>query len=199
MSIFGKAMEDYIFNIETNLEPKAGRILISEPMLPDENFHRAVVYLCSHNKDGSLGFVFNQMIDKPIGHFIPELVDCSFPVYIGGPVGQQSLHIIHRKPLLLGGEAISEHLYLGAESEDLIEVIRTGEIELSDLKFFLGYSGWAPNQLDQEIAFNSWMVADCTENFFFQADSDNLWKKAIENLGDDYKGLLNLPSSPELN
>lgn len=192
-------MEDYIFNIDTNLKPQSGRILISEPMLADENFHRSVIYLCSHSPEGSLGFVFNNMIEQELGEFVPELEGSDFPVYVGGPVDQQSMHIIHRKPKILGGEKVSDDLYLGADIDVLIDAMKNSSLNKSDIKFFLGYSGWGPKQLDQEIAFSSWLVADCTNSFFFEADTSQLWKEAIRNLGDDFKGLLNLPSSPELN
>src|SRR6218665_3318782 len=77
------------------MESYKNKILIAEPFLGDPNFERSVVLLCEHNAEGSFGFVLNQESSLRLADVV-EGVYADFPLYIGGPVEQNTLHFIHR-------------------------------------------------------------------------------------------------------
>ncbi len=183
----------------TGLTPGAGTILISEPTLPDEHFHRSVVYLCSHTEDGSLGYVLNRKLQDPLSFFIEGLDESAMPLYVGGPVNLESIHFIHTKGKLLGGELVKDGVYHGGDFDYALSLIKDNKIGEEDVKFFLGYSGWDKQQLTEEINEKSWLVAPAKQSFLFDNSDKNLWKEAILNLDDEYHDLLKLPANPGMN
>ena len=77
--------------------------------------------------------------------------------------------------------------------------IETGIIKPADIKFFIGYSGWSPKQLDNELEINSWLVANSSKDTVMSDDVDDLWRKVVVSLGDKYKQMANYPLDPSLN
>src|SRR3954471_2864846 len=90
------------FKYNNKLKPEKGRLLISEPFLPDPNFERTVVLLCDHNNEGSFGFVLNKPSILKVSE-VMQNINVDEIVFIGGPVQQDTLHFIHRNILLDGG------------------------------------------------------------------------------------------------
>ena len=152
---------------ETNIPLKEGNILIAEPLLIDKNFTRNVIYLCSYNLDGAFGFSLNKKLIMPIGEILPDLENSNFPVYIGGPVQSNVLNIIHSYPKLLGGNFISPNIYFGADINVLKKQIKLGKIAEEKIKFFVGYCGWDPLQLEQEIEEKTWIIAPSNSQLIF--------------------------------
>jgi putative transcriptional regulator len=123
----------------------------------------------------------------------------NFPLYIGGPVGLDSLHFIHTVPHLIGGELIKDEFYWGGELENGIALIKDGQINASNCKFFLGYSGWSTGQLEDELKMNAWLVTTVSPSLLFQLDDDVIWRQAIESLGKRFNPLLHMPIRADLN
>lgn len=187
------------FKFKNQNAPEKGRLLISEPFLPDPNFERSVVLLCENNEDGSFGFILNKPSLLNLGEVI-EFNDLKETVYVGGPVQQDTLHFIHRNASLHEATEIYEGVYWGGNFESLMTLINTGQMKASDVRFFLGYSGWEPGQLDEELEANSWIVCDYVEDIFlFSADSSEMWKKTLENMGGRFSVYSNYPIDPRLN
>src|SRR6187402_846369 len=130
------------FKYKNQLQPEKGRLLISEPFLPDPNFERTVVLLCEHNEDGSFGFVLNKPSVLKIGEVMENILELDEIVYIGGPVQQDTLHFIHRKGPLDKAVEIIDGIHWGGSFEDLIISVNAKQIANTDIRFFLGYSGW---------------------------------------------------------
>ena len=84
------------FQYKNKLVPKKGRLLASEPYLPDPNFERTIILLTEHNEDGSVGFVLNKPSESIINEVVEEIKGFQSKIYIGGPVQQDTLHFIHR-------------------------------------------------------------------------------------------------------
>ncbi len=84
------------FDYANKLKPKAGRLLVSEPYLPDPNFERTIILLCEHNTEGTVGFVLNKPSLSKLGELIKDLGQLENIVCMGGPVQQDTLHYIHR-------------------------------------------------------------------------------------------------------
>ncbi len=189
------------FNKYNNEEPIKGDLLISEPFLPDPNFERTVVLLCEHNEDGSFGFILNKNSIFKFSDVMEEADSFHETVYVGGPVQQDTLHFLHRSGELIdGGVEIADRLMWGGNFEKLMTLIKTGDIDPNDFRFFLGYSGWSAGQLMEELQENSWIIyRGVTPTHIFDTEPDNLWKEVLQVMGGKYKMFSNYPIDPRLN
>ncbi len=192
-------MIEDLLNYNTNIKIGNGKLLISEPMLQDKSFQKSVIYICHHDAKESVGYVLNKKADHDLSSLISELNGIYFPLYIGGPVGLDSLHIIHSVPDLIGGDLINENIYWSGDLESAIENIKLGKINESNCKFFIGYSGWGEGQLDAELDMSSWLVSNATDEQVFAMNDDLLWKESVVALGNKFNPLLYVPLSPEFN
>lgn len=192
-------MNDYKLKKPPLSEPAAGKLLIAEPFLRDGNFSRTVIFLCEHADDGSVGFVLNQDTDLKLGDILVELSSSNEPIFQGGPVQNDTLHMLHQMPELLDGKQIIDNIYWGGSFDALQETIMMHKYEPNTLKLFLGYAGWAAGQLNAEMAEGSWLVVDATPEIVFNTAPDEIWRKAISLLGDDYRYLAQMPIDPQLN
>ena len=125
----------------TTTKPKKGDLLIAEPsIIGDVSFNRSIVLLTDHNKEGSIGFILNKPLNYTIKDLIPEL-DASFRVYNGGPVEQDNLYFIHKRPDLIPDSIeISLGIFWGGDFNVVANLIAEKKIDQKDIKFFLGYS-----------------------------------------------------------
>jgi putative transcriptional regulator len=188
------------FKYKNKLAPEKGRLLISEPFLPDPNFERTVVLLCEHNEEGSFGFVLNKPSTLLAGEVMDELVNFKHQVYIGGPVQQDTLHFIHRTASIENGAEIRQGIFWGGSFEQVLSLADTHQLESSDIKFFLGYSGWDAGQLQEELDQDSWIVCDyVSAEFLFETDPSLMWKKSLDNMGGRFSVYSNYPVDPRLN
>ncbi len=188
------------FSIENNKVARQGRVLISEPFLNDTYFRRSVVLLTEHSEEGSVGFVLNKPVDLSVSDVLTDFPEIDTEVSIGGPVNTNTIHYIHTL-----GEAVPNsvqvfnNLYWGGDFEVIKEMIITGQIKGSEIRFFLGYAGWSPKQLDNELSENAWLVSEMKAEHIMQGPDDNLWKEILEKSGDKYKTWVNFPENPGLN
>lgn len=188
------------FKYRNKIKPEKGKLLISEPFLPDPNFERTVVLLCEHNEEGSFGFVLNKPSILKINEVVEETANLKNTVYIGGPVQQDTLHFIHRNLAINNAIEIADHVYWGGDFEHLILLCDTNQVSSADIRFFLGYSGWGPGQLDAELDQDSWIVCDnVTDQLLFDTEPEIMWRKALENMGGRYTVYSNYPVDPRLN
>lgn len=188
------------FKYRNKLKPEKGRLLISEPFLPDPNFERTVVLLCEHNDEGSFGFVLNKPSILKVNEVMEDLQQLESLVYVGGPVQQDTLHFIHRDIALENSVEIVEDIYWGGSFEHLMLLLDTRQIVADNIRFFLGYSGWGPGQLDEELEQDSWIVCDfVTNQLLFDTGSEVMWRKALESMGGRFTMYSNYPVDPRLN
>lgn len=185
----------------SRLEPSLGKLLISEPFLMDPNFKRSVVLITEHQSEGTVGFILNHPSALLLKDLIPELGDADFPVYIGGPVGTDTIHFIHRCYDKIGdGEEIAKGIYWGGNFETLKILINNNSISPDEIKFFIGYSGWAEQQLKDEIEENTWIVSDKYHaDVVFSDNEEEVWREVIINLGPKYAHVSKFPQNPNLN
>ena len=193
-------MNNY-FHSGVSIKPGKGDLLISEPFLPDPNFERTVVLLCENNEDGSIGFILNKPSLVSLGDIFDELKQVPKKLLIGGPVQQDSMHFLHRSIAdIEGGTKIGEGIYWGGNFEQLKILMQNNRVDLDDVLYFLGYSGWAPGQLDEELKENSWIVSpDATANQVFDLNPELLWREVLKNMGGKYRMFSNYPTDPRLN
>ncbi|MGB3468475.1 MAG: YqgE/AlgH family protein [Cyclobacteriaceae bacterium] len=197
---------DY-FNISNQQKPTTGDVLISNPMMGDPNFERSIIYLCEHSNEGSLGLVLNKPSKVSLDEVIDDIESDEVPLFVGGPVEQNTLHYIYsvntdsiiKKPLE-GAKKISGDIYMGGDFDELKDIYLTLPFNTSHVKFFVGYSGWSEGQLQKEIEDNSWVVVkDPPASDIFNSSSRIHWKDMMTELGGRYKMMSNYPVDPRLN
>lgn len=167
----------------------------------DPNFKRSVVLLVEHVDEATIGYVLGQQTDLYLKDILPDFAEAKFPVYLGGPVAKDTLHFIHRcNDRMNSGEEISGGLYWGGNFETLRLLIETNQIAENEILFFVGYSGWGVNQLDDELKQNSWLVSNnYNAELLFSQETESLWKEAVVGLGSKYAHIVNFPENPLLN
>jgi putative transcriptional regulator len=179
---------------------QAGTILIADPFLKDPNFLRTVILLCEHKAEGSVGFVLNRKLEYVISDLMNDLEGCDFPVFYGGPVQQNTIHFLHRRPgLITGGEKITDEIYWGGEFEEVVSLIQNNKLSPQDIRLFLGYSGWGENQVEDELKEKTWLTTYSSPELVFADDVNLIWKDAIKQLGGKYEQLIHYPIDPQLN
>ncbi len=185
----------------SKLKPTSGKLLISEPFLADPNFKRSVILMAEHGIDGTIGFILNQPSVLLLKDLLPDLDYANYPIFIGGPVEVDTIHFIHRcYDKLNSGEEIAKGIYWGGNFEALKVLVNSNLLALDEVKFFIGYSGWAKDQLEEELKENTWIVSDqYNQDLIFSQDEEKLWKEVIINLGEKYAHVSNFPSDPSLN
>jgi len=188
------------FKVENeNMAPRQGRVLISEPLLNDSYFKRSVVLLTEHSENGSVGFVLNKPIDLTIQDVIKDFPEFDTKLYVGGPVGKDTVHYIHTLGELIPNSVhVKDNIYWGGDFDRVRELISEGLIQPSQIRFFLGYSGWSPKQLEGEIENNAWLISE-VEGSWIMSPDQNMWKEVLNSLGNRYKIWTNCPENPALN
>lgn len=175
-----------------------GTLLVASPDMLDQNFMHTVVLICRHESEGAFGLVVNRRIDLTLDTLLdahPRLSRVPFPVHWGGPVGLDTLQLLHRAPEALpGGVEIVEGLHLGADLDDFAEFTeRDREGAEKHVRAMLGYSGWGRKQLERELASGSWLPAPLDFEIIFGSGQQRVWRKALHGIGEPAAGLEDLP------
>lgn len=187
-------------NLEAMDKITSGILLIAEPFLKDPNFMRTVILLCEHDENGSVGFVLNKNLKHTLDELLPEMEGTQIPVFVGGPVESDRLHFIHSCPNEIpGGLKIAEHIYWGGDFEIAKSLLLNRQIDVLNIRFFVGYSGWASNQLNEELKGKSWITAQANSKLVFHKKTDDVWKDSLKQLGEAYSMMVNFPTDPQLN
>lgn len=179
---------------------ESGILLISDPFLKDPNFLRTVVFLCEHQDEGSFGFVLNKPIGLTLQDVVTEAEGLLIPLCEGGPVQKDTLHFLHRRPdLIEGGVEVTDHIYWSGDFAQTLSLLQSGELPASDIRFFIGYSGWGELQLKQELDEKSWITRPAKRELIFHHNVQSIWKESLTDLGGEYRQMVNYPIDPQLN
>ncbi len=189
------------FEPDNNLTPQKGRVLISEPFLQDNYFKRSIVLITEHDDiEGSIGFVLNKPIDIAINDIIDDFPETNASLSLGGPVNTNTLHYIHTLgDIIPDSNPVIGNVYWGGDFDVVEKLIKSGNITNSQIKFFLGYSGWSPNQLEEELENSAWLVSELTPEEIMGDISKSYWKRLLQKKGKKYEMWSNFPEDPELN
>jgi putative transcriptional regulator len=150
--------------------------------------------LAVHNEDGALGFVVNRQAPLSLGELLKQAdyedcADSEGDVWIGGPVQPQSGWIVIDDPDMPGGDGVIEvgdKLRVSSSRkvfDDLASDVVSGEVANRRRLVILGYSGWAPSQLESEIARGAWLPVPLDDSILFDVDPEERWEKAYALLG----------------
>lgn len=169
----------------------AGQLLVAMPGIGDERFNRSVIYLCGHSEDGAMGLIVNKPVDDIT---FPELLeqlgiegdpDQQIRVLFGGPVETGRGFVLHSTDYNATGSTlqVSDEIGLTATLE-ILEQIAKGEGPKRSL-LALGYAGWAPGQLEEEILSNGWLHCRPSPDLLFGTSDETKWERALAELGID--------------
>ena len=168
-----------------------GQLLIAMPGMRDEQFYKTVIYICAHTDDGAMGLVLNQVIK---GLSFPSLLEqlgieegangLAVPIHFGGPVEAGRGFVLHSDDYqqdatleVDGGVALTATV-------DVLKAVARGRGPKQSL-LALGYAGWGPGQLDDEIRANGWLQAPADMDLIFDGDQTTKWDRSIEKIGID--------------
>ncbi len=169
-----------------------GKLLIAMPGMGDPRFDHSVIYICSHGDDGAMGLIINKPADLRLKGLLTQLnIPCRIPVIgerlvrFGGPVEMSRGFVLHSAEYEanLHSMAISEGFRMTA-TLDILEDIAAGRGP-EQAMLMLGYSGWGPGQLEDEISMNGWLTADAATDLVFETEDDAKWEAALATLGVD--------------
>ncbi|WP_338055539.1 YqgE/AlgH family protein [Shimia biformata] len=167
-----------------------GRLLIAMPGMGDPRFANSLVYLCAHSETGAMGLIVNKLVP---GMSFKSLLDqleipCqprpgSAPLHFGGPVESSRGFVLHGTDYRsdLSTLMVNEEFAMTA-TLDVLEEMGQGNGPSRAL-MALGYAGWGPGQLEDEIAANGWLTCDASLELVFDRANDRKWEAALESIG----------------
>lgn len=163
--------------VNADPRPAQGKFLVATDVVQGELFAETVVLLLHYDETGAFGLVVNRPTDVEPGELLADedgLADYGGTLFWGGPVQMDSLRaLLHTDEPPKGAEKIIDSVYLVA-FEDAVEL---GPTEPARLRLYIGYAGWAPGQLDHELARGSWHILPATPGRVFADNPGGLWKQ----------------------
>jgi putative transcriptional regulator len=167
--------------------------LLSMPQMADPNFAKAVVLLCDYTDEGAFGLVVNRQMDEPAWTLVktepPIRVDPNLKLWIGGPVDPQRTWVLMSEAQGPDDEQreICPGLLLSVSKDLTLQLLQAPPTSRS--RVLVGYAGWGPGQLDQEIAASAWLTLNVDPALIFNVPPDQMWEVAIRRLGADPSAL----------
>ena len=169
----------------------APAFLLSMPQMLDPNFSKTVVLLCKHSDEGAFGLVVNRPLVTS-GRIVvnldpPVATDRDLQVWVGGPVEPEwSWILVGEAPDEADetrGMPIADRLYLSTSPDLLRRLLAPSPPVLA--RFIVGYAGWGPGQLEEELEASAWLMSDIDRDVIFNTPADRMWETAIRRLGAD--------------
>ena len=168
----------------------AGHLLIAMPSIADPRFHGGVIFVAAHDKGGAMGFnltvprtdmmLDNMMEQLNIKH--DELAFARTPVMNGGPVDQERGFILHGPDYRRKETVIVNDFFFVTATIDTLQDIADGKGP-RDYTFVLGYAGWKPGQIEDELKGNAWLTMPATSELVFRIPDKIKWDVALRSMG----------------
>ena len=184
-------------------ESTRGRLLVATPPLLDPNFVRTVVLMLEHSGDGALGVVLNRPTETQLSEVLPAWGDLAVApgvVHLGGPVetdGMIGLALLATvDPVDLPGV---RELWPGVGTVDLEDPVAVVEGFVRGVRCFVGYAGWGPDQLEDELATGSWFVVDRDSDDLWSPEPEGLWQAVLRRQPGALAQYAHCPPDPSVN
>jgi putative transcriptional regulator len=178
-------------------ESVRGRLLVATPDLRDPNFSRTVVLMLEHGGDGALGVVLNRPLELSVAEVLPAWADLSTApacLFVGGPVAPTAVI-----GLGLGDGPVFQPLFDGLGTLDLELDPADYAPTMTGLRVFVGYAGWSPGQLEQELDGGGWLVLDLLPADPFSTDPSKLWHQVLRRQSGRVAMFASAPEDPSTN
>jgi putative transcriptional regulator len=177
-----------------------GRLLVATPAIEAGPFLRSVVYVLDHDADGALGVIVNRPLESDVDDVLPDwagLVNAPVCLFDGGPVAMDSalaLGVVRGPVAPTGWRQMAGRVGL----VDLDGPLPAGG-ELAGLRVFAGYAGWAPEQLESELAEGAWIVVEALDSDLISPRPETLWRDVLRRQDDDLRFWTTFPDDPSAN
>ncbi len=162
-------------------------LLIAVPQLMDPNFFHSVVLLIDHTPEGAMGLTINHRTDQTILSLYQQMGrpwpgDDETYLLRGGPVQPEHAWILHGPTCISGSvHRVSDEIFLNTSLETMDELAESAEA----FRFFVGYAGWGPGQLDREIQEGAWIISDLDSSLVFETPLEEVWETSLRRMGID--------------
>lgn len=173
------------------------QLLIAMPSLDDSFFNKTVTYICEHNAEGAMGLIINLPIDVSLNELLTQIdedkvesPELDQQVLTGGPVSQDRGFVLHSTQSGWNSSLALNDEVMITTSKDILLALGTEEAP-EKYMVTLGYAGWGPGQLEEEIKENSWLITPADGDIIFNTPIEQRWKKATTMLGIDLAHLSN--------
>lgn len=167
---------------------KQGVLLIATPKLEDPHFIHTVILVVSYGGEGAFGLIINRPsgIDlKKIFPYLDGIADSAFPVYLGGPVQQDSMSILFTTDTPPeGAKKISENLYFAYDKNILVPALQHSN-QNNKIRIYAGSAGWAHGQLEHEIMSGAWLTIEANQDIIFTENPFKIWPSVFPIRTDD--------------
>ena len=159
----------------------AGQMLVAMPGIEDPRFERAVLYLCAHDAEQAMGLAVNRPVDLGVH---PDAGALSDLVMLGGPVERERGFVLHTDDFVSPDSTVpvADGLALTV-TRDVLDALGSRLRRPRHAILALGYSGWGPGQLEQELRDNVWLICEADETLLFGDDYENKWTRALAKIG----------------
>ena len=135
-----------------------GSYIKSTSSLYGSYFENSIILIVENNNDGAVGFVVNRPFVRSLNELVEFKKSKPFPLLEGGPVDQEHIYIVHNRPdLIKGTQPISSGMYYGGDIKQVIVAINVHGATQKEIQLFIGYCGWDPGELEDEVADGSWL------------------------------------------
>jgi putative transcriptional regulator len=177
-----------------------GKLLIAHPLLNDGFFNRSVVYITQYSDESVVGFVLNFKTQFKLRDVRPQVQNGYLPIFEGGPVAKNQLFFIHKLGEKLANSFhVKDDIYFGGDFNELLYLVDHENVSEDDLRFFVGYSGWDKEQLDNELSAGSWFVTDADPANLISVNANTLWASELEKQRKSYKIFGEIGFDPSMN
>jgi len=173
-------------------KPAQGKFLVAGRGLGDPNFAETVVLLVGHSEQGTMGIIINRATKVKVSELLPEIKSLEQRdeiVYIGGPVARRNILLLIQSD----GEPVESKLVFGdvyvSSSPELLEQLAGESGEGTPFHVFAGHSGWAPGQLEAELAEGAWHILPASAAAVFDSEPSGVWPKLIDRTNLRYAGV----------
>ncbi|GAX79744.1 hypothetical protein CEUSTIGMA_g7185.t1 [Chlamydomonas eustigma] len=184
--------------------PERGALLLAHPLMFEQSqqyFHQAVILLLDHDETGSIGVILNRPSDYNLGKLVlsePQMGQFdSCRLYVGGDVGDNRMQMLHSIQELQGCKEVVKGVYMGGIEGARSKVV-AGEATADDFRWYAGYAGWGPGQLQSECKRGVWFTAAGSPDLILQrpdgskrdpSSGKDYWHQVLQLMGGDYKKL----------
>ncbi len=158
---------------------KQGVFLVASPFLKDPYFYHSVVLIIKYGDDGAFGLIVNRPTNLSLESVLPEreeIKSLKLKLFFGGPVGRNYiLFLFHSGKQIDTTQRVFDDVYFTGSLDIIIHAFKNNEIDHEGLRAYFGYAGWAPGQLEFEIARGDWIVKEAENDIIFNKNPSDIW------------------------
>ena len=181
------------------MESLAGQFLIASPSILDPNFHRAVVFGTAHSEEGAVGLILNRRTEATVAEAVPQLgpvTGLENLLFVGGPVNPEGVAVLAEfdDPDEAGVVVLEDVGFVALD-----QALEEGPPELHRTRVFAGVAGWGPEQLEDELERDDWIIEPAKRDDIFTDDPERLWSDLLRRKGGPYALVARMPPDPSLN